>query len=217
MNLSKQEFLSINSAKHIQDKRKLRAELDVEMAKFLKRGGEIQSVPTGQFSPIQSTSLKNIMTAAVQEAAVKREEKSKQEKSKAQYEKQKVRRSNAKQKVKAAKELFQKEQREVFIAWGEKAGHGDMKLLSELSGVSKTALRSAFYGMTFLRVANWQRVKNCIENFDFSINGKTPKKRKPNRENLDEKRTERLNYLCKYQQERRLKTITQKYCGGATV
>lgn len=42
MNLSKQEFLSTNSAKHIQDKRKLRAELDVEMAKFLKRGGEIK-------------------------------------------------------------------------------------------------------------------------------------------------------------------------------
>lgn len=45
MNLSKQEFLSTgNSAKYIQDKRKLREELEKEMAKFLKRGGEIKDV-----------------------------------------------------------------------------------------------------------------------------------------------------------------------------
>ncbi|OTG65817.1 hypothetical protein [Acinetobacter silvestris] len=43
MNLSKQEFLNTaDSAKYIQDKRKLRAELEAEMAKFLKRGGEIK-------------------------------------------------------------------------------------------------------------------------------------------------------------------------------
>lgn len=43
MNLSKQEFLSTgNSAKYMQDKRKLREELEKEMAKFLKRGGEIK-------------------------------------------------------------------------------------------------------------------------------------------------------------------------------
>ena len=43
MNLSKQEFLNTaGSAKYMQDKRKLREQLDVEMAKFLKRGGEIK-------------------------------------------------------------------------------------------------------------------------------------------------------------------------------
>ena len=43
MNLSKQEFLNTgDSAKYIQDKRKLRAELETEMAKFLANGGEIK-------------------------------------------------------------------------------------------------------------------------------------------------------------------------------
>lgn len=43
MNLSKQEFLNTSdSAKYIQDKRKLRNELEVEMAKFLASGGEIK-------------------------------------------------------------------------------------------------------------------------------------------------------------------------------
>ena len=43
MNLSKQEFLNVGeSAKYIQDKRKLRAELDMEMEKFLANGGEIK-------------------------------------------------------------------------------------------------------------------------------------------------------------------------------
>lgn len=45
MNLSKQEFLNTgDSAKYIQDKRKLRAELEVEMAKFLANGGVVHSV-----------------------------------------------------------------------------------------------------------------------------------------------------------------------------
>lgn len=45
MNLSKQEFLNVGeSAKYIQDKRKLRAELDMEMEKFLANGGVVHSV-----------------------------------------------------------------------------------------------------------------------------------------------------------------------------
>ena len=45
MNLSKQEFLNTgDSAKYIQDKRKLRAELETEMAKFLANGGVVHSV-----------------------------------------------------------------------------------------------------------------------------------------------------------------------------
>lgn len=56
MNLSKQEFLSTNSAKYMQDKRKLRAELEVEMAKFLKRGGEIQQAVTAGYKPKHGTS-----------------------------------------------------------------------------------------------------------------------------------------------------------------
>ena len=49
MNLSKQEFLNCaDSAKYIQDKRKLRAELDVEMAKFLAKGGESEILERGQ-------------------------------------------------------------------------------------------------------------------------------------------------------------------------
>lgn len=49
MNLSKQEFLNTgDSAKYIQDKRKLRAELEAEMAKFLANGGEVCRAPTDQ-------------------------------------------------------------------------------------------------------------------------------------------------------------------------
>lgn len=55
MNLSKQEFLSTgNSAKYIQDKRKLREELEKEMAKFLKRGGEPQTLELGQCAAFRS-------------------------------------------------------------------------------------------------------------------------------------------------------------------
>ncbi|NHC02351.1 hypothetical protein G9F31_00945 [Acinetobacter sp. 187] len=44
MNLSKQEFLSVgDSAKYIQDKRKLREQLEKDVAEFLAKGGEIKS------------------------------------------------------------------------------------------------------------------------------------------------------------------------------
>ena len=43
MNLSKQEFLNTaDSAKYMQDKRKLREELETEMEKFLARGGVVK-------------------------------------------------------------------------------------------------------------------------------------------------------------------------------
>lgn len=68
MNLSKQEFLNTGgSAKHMQDKRKLRAELDVEMAKFLKRGGEIkQAVSVGSEPPVKTKMFNQPMQRARQ-------------------------------------------------------------------------------------------------------------------------------------------------------
>lgn len=57
MNLSKQEFLSVgDSAKYIQDKRKLRNELEVEMAKYLKRGGTIKQAVSVGYKPKHGTS-----------------------------------------------------------------------------------------------------------------------------------------------------------------
>lgn len=61
MNLSKQEFLNCGtSAKYIQDKRKLRAELDVEMAKFLKRGGEIKQAVPQVYQPKHGTNTQYV-------------------------------------------------------------------------------------------------------------------------------------------------------------
>lgn len=57
MNLSKQEFLNTGgTGKYMQDKRKLRAELDAEMAKFLKRGGEIKQAVSVGYKPKHGTS-----------------------------------------------------------------------------------------------------------------------------------------------------------------
>ena len=83
MNLSKQEFLNMgDSAKYIQDKRKLRAELDVEMAKFLKRGGVVREVPKGQPGEVTANwngskkaaqvTMRSIMSVAVAEAHARR-------------------------------------------------------------------------------------------------------------------------------------------------
>lgn len=56
MNLSKQEFLNTaDSAKYMQDKRKLRAELEKEMAKFLKRGGEIKQAASQTYTAKHGT------------------------------------------------------------------------------------------------------------------------------------------------------------------
>ena len=61
MNLSKQEFLNVgDSAKYIQDKRKLRAELDVEMAKYLKRGGEIKQATPQVYQPKHGTNTQYV-------------------------------------------------------------------------------------------------------------------------------------------------------------
>ena len=57
MNLSKQEFLSVgDSAKYIQDKSKLREELETELAKFLKSGGEIKPAQNQMFQVKHGTS-----------------------------------------------------------------------------------------------------------------------------------------------------------------
>lgn len=73
MNLSKQEFLSTNSAKYIQDKRKLRAELDVEMAKYLKRGGEIKGVEKQvEKTTNKQKTMRSIMSASVAQAQANR-------------------------------------------------------------------------------------------------------------------------------------------------
>lgn len=61
MNLSKQEFLSVgDSAKYIQDKRKLRNELEVELVKFLKGGGEIKQAVNQHFKPKHGSSSQYI-------------------------------------------------------------------------------------------------------------------------------------------------------------
>lgn len=217
MNLSKQEFLSVgDSAKYINPefKRQLREELDDELSRFLASGGQIKTLPTGHSACAGNPHLFNkLNTASVEEAISKRVAKSKKEYNKTYYEKTKVLRTNTKSEAQLIREELQAEQKIMFAEWGAKAGHGDMKLLSEVTGVSKTALRSAFYGMTVLKKGNWDVVKRELQRFDFSVNQDTPKKRQPNRENVAKRRSERLDYLCKYQQERKLKAITQKYCG----
>lgn len=61
MNLSKQEFLNTaGSAKYIQDKRKLRAELQKEMAKFLKRGGEIKPAVNQEYKANHGTNTQYV-------------------------------------------------------------------------------------------------------------------------------------------------------------
>ncbi len=83
MNLSKQEFLNTgDSAKYIQDKRKLRAELEAEMAKFLANGGEVCRAPTGQSGEVTTNwngskkaaqvTMRSIMSVAVAEAHARR-------------------------------------------------------------------------------------------------------------------------------------------------
>ena len=83
MNLSKQEFLNTgDSAKYIQDKRKLRAELEAEMAKFLASGGEVRRAPTGQSGEVTTNwngskksaqvTMRSIMSVAVAEAHARR-------------------------------------------------------------------------------------------------------------------------------------------------
>lgn len=57
MNLSKQEFLSTtSSAKHMQDKRKLREQLESDVAEFLKRGGEIKQAVSQIYKAKHGTS-----------------------------------------------------------------------------------------------------------------------------------------------------------------
>lgn len=57
MNLSKQEFLNTaDSSKYIQDKRKLRDELEREMKKYIKRGGVIKSAENQLYQVKHGTS-----------------------------------------------------------------------------------------------------------------------------------------------------------------
>ena len=220
MNLSKQEFLSVgDSAKYIQDKRKLRKELETELAKFLKRGGEVETLQTGhsgEFSGAKSGLIQigSVIASSIAESKSKASspKKAKSDRNKTCYDKQKSKRDLEKIKAYKIREALQIEQRKTFQAWGEKIMQGDMKLLAQTSRVSQTAIRSAFYGMTVLKAENWEIVKKCIANFDFTVNQGRTKKRQPNRENLIERRNERLNYLCDYQANLRLRQITQKHC-----
>ena len=57
MNLSRQEFLkTTDSAKYIQDKRKLRADLEEQLAKYFENGGLITMVVNKPFTGIHGKS-----------------------------------------------------------------------------------------------------------------------------------------------------------------